>query len=92
MPLVTLSCAITSLAMVDGETKVTGPHPRPGGPPRQGPDCSAALEKRPAAAGATQSVQIAYEPDDWPKSITLPGSPPKAATFALSQRNATMMS
>ena len=51
-----------------------------------------ALWYSPSAAGVCSRVVILAPPPDWPNTVTLSGSPPKAATFSRSHCSAAMMS
>ena len=44
------------------------------------------------AAGMASSREIFRAPPDWPTSVTLPGSPPKAAILSLTHSRAATMS
>jgi len=57
-----------------------------------GPLCTIALWNRPRAAGIAISVETFIPPPDWPKMVTLPGSPSKAAMLSLTQWRASTMS
>ena len=61
-------------------------------PARPPPDCTIALWKRPRASGETMSVFTEPPPADSPKTVTLPGSPPKAATFFWTHSRAAIWS
>jgi hypothetical protein len=46
----------------------------------------------PFASGEVASSDASIAPADWPKSVTLPGSPPNAATLSRTQRSAAIWS
>ncbi len=51
-----------------------------------------ALCTRPSTAGMARSCDTSEPPDDQPNTVTLPGSPPKAAMLSRTHRRAAMMS
>ena len=71
--------AVTSAARA-GEKKVPGTL------------CAIARWNRPMADGMTRRDAIAPAPADSPKTVTRPGSPPKAAMFSWTQRSAATWS
>jgi hypothetical protein len=50
------------------------------------------LWNSPLALGIASSVQTFAPPPDWPMIVTLPGSPPKAATLSRTHSSAATMS
>ncbi len=56
------------------------------------PLCKIALWNRPAALGIAMTVDTLPPPPDWPKIVTLPGSPPNAAMLSRTQRSAATRS
>nr|WP_281367835.1 hypothetical protein [Nonomuraea typhae] len=56
------------------------------------PDWMIALWIRPRAAGEVSRAQVLMPPADSPNTVTLPGSPPKAAALRLVQRRASSWS
>ena len=56
------------------------------------PLCTMARRKRPVAAGEPSNVATLKPPADSPKTVTLSGSPPKAAMFSRTQPNAATWS
>ena len=54
--------------------------------------CAIALWNRPRAAGQASMALTFAPPPDWPKIVTLPGSPPNAAMLSRTQANAATMS
>ena len=51
-----------------------------------------ALWNSPFASGDAWSTQTDHEPADWPKMVTLPGSPPNAATLSRTHSRVAMWS
>ena len=56
------------------------------------PDCTAARWNRPLAPGMARTVEVFAPPPDWPKIITLPGSPPNASILAFTHCSEATMS
>ena len=54
--------------------------------------CAIARWKRPLALGMAISAAMQPAPDDSPKTVTRPGSPPKAAMLSWTQRSAATWS
>jgi hypothetical protein len=61
-------------------------------PARPPPDSTIALWKSPRASGEARRVFTEPPPADSPKIVTLPGSPPKAATLSFTQCRAAIWS
>ncbi len=64
-------------------------------PPMPGPmtpDMTMALWNRPSASGIWPSTVTLAPPPDWPKMVTLSGSPPKLAMLSRTQRRASTRS
>ena len=56
------------------------------------PDMTIILWNRPSASGICPSTVTFIPPPDWPKMVTLSGSPPKQAMLSRTQRRASTRS
>src|SRR3954466_7031959 len=91
--LLTLSAAISLVPEASASGSVC--NVRPSGEPATGaanapPLSPIARWKRPFASGDAIRNVVLLDPADWPKMVTLPGSPPKAAMFYLTHCRAVI--